>query len=105
ERTLPESRNQRHVVALIDIRLAAVVRRERQQAVRRQTDQARLQIVEAAHLVSAAVRQIRVGRRAEAERTVIAAAIVALIDRQRLVAERAAIPPTRDRDARCELVL
>src|SRR5204863_8409582 len=105
ENALLEPRDQREVVSLKDVRLAAVVRREGEQARRRQTDERRLQIVEAADLIAAAARQVRIARRREAERPVVAAAIVALIDRHRLVAELPPVPAAGDRHARRELVL
>ena len=63
EGPLLEPRDQRRIVALVDIRLAAVIGREGQQAARRQADQCRLEVVEAADLIAAATRKVRVAGR------------------------------------------
>src|SRR5262249_20663183 len=69
------ARVHRQVESFIDVGLAAEVRREGQQVVLRNllSHDRLLQIVQTAYLVAAAAREVRIGRRVQAERPVVAA--------------------------------
>src|SRR5258708_16634736 len=104
-----EARSRRKVDAVVDVSRATVFGRKDDRAGRREilSHDRRLEVVESAHLIAAAVWQPRIGRRVCAERTVIAVVrkAVAVVDEHGLVAELAAAAARVHPDARPGLVL
>jgi len=105
ERALREAGDRRHFEALVDVRLATVVLREGDRAAGRQAHQRRLEIVQPAHRIAAAARQVRIARRVDTERPIVAAGVVSVVDRPGLVAEPPAKVAAADRHPGRQLVL
>ena len=91
ERAVRKPRFQIDVKPAVDVRLAADAVGKFHHIIGRKAEREhrRLQVVEAADLVAAATRQVRIARRRQTERAIVAALVIPLIHGHRLVPEPA----------------